>query len=185
MVHAAARRLEAPGGTRRALPCVMTVTFPSRATTLRRLPAAHARIEILAQHEVLRGLLRSATALAELALNRDRPGAAEALPRTLDETRDTLEQHLAFEEDLLWPLLCDDLPLGPLRARHLAEQHARQRDELTELAALARPGAAAPADLVDRLRRFCADFLADMNEEERALMTADLGRDEGRFARTG
>jgi hypothetical protein len=88
----------------------------------RRLDAGEAREAILGQHVRIRGLLARAQAVAQAALD-GQPPSPEAVASSIGDIRTTLEVHLAFEEKTLLPLLRDDLPLGPVRADRLLDEH--------------------------------------------------------------
>jgi hypothetical protein len=138
-------------------------------------PAADALAEILEDHARIRTLLGSALEVAEQAVAGHAPALA-LLPHLLYGIRVTLERHLAFEEGILAPILAEDLPVGPLRAAALEEEHRRQR---AEIAGLADGRAADDLDgLVRNLRTLVRDFLADMALEEQELLRGDVVRDD-------
>jgi iron-sulfur cluster repair protein YtfE (RIC family) len=138
-------------------------------------PAADALAEILEDHARIRTLLGSALEVAEQAIA-GHPPARALLPHLLYGIRVTLERHLAFEEAILVPILTEDLPVGPQRARALEEEHRRQR---AEIAALSDARAADDLGaLVCNLRTLVRDFLADMAIEERELLRGDVVRDD-------
>lgn len=139
--------------------------------------ADEARALVLAQHEMLRSLLRATGSVAELAITGNRR-VADLLPHYLDNVCDALERHLLFEESLISPILAADPPLGPERLQQLREEHARQRVELTALAEGCAQGKLPMEQLAARLRTFIADLLADMAEEERHLLARDVLRDD-------
>ena len=140
-----------------------------------RVDACTARRGILWQHERIRGQLARARAIADAALGAEATG--EAVATAIADLRSTMEVHLAFEERVLIPLLSDDLPVGPLRAAHLVEEHAQQR---AMLAALHREACGHPElpTLAVKLGRLTAWLLDDMNEEERALINPEACRDD-------
>jgi len=47
--------------------------------------------------------------------------SSDAVASAIDDIHTTITVHLAFEEDVLLPILNDDLPLGPERGRRLVE----------------------------------------------------------------
>jgi iron-sulfur cluster repair protein YtfE (RIC family) len=140
--------------------------------------AQEARRRIFAQHETLRMILKAAGSVADLASGGARR-VADLLPHYLENVRASLEQHLAFEERLLLPILESDPPLGPERARRVRAEHLRQRAELAALSAERDRIALRPGEVAQRLRSLIDAFLEDMAEEERVLLTADVLRDDG------
>jgi hypothetical protein len=139
--------------------------------------AEEARETIFAQHQTIRMLLRSAGAVADLAAGGTRR-VLDLLPHYLNSVRAALEQHLAFEERLILPILESDPPLGPERARLLRAEHARQRAELAALTLERDQIAVRPVVVAQRLRALIDAFLEDMAEEERAMLTRNVLRDD-------
>jgi hypothetical protein len=86
-------------------------------------------------------------------------------------------EHLQFEEAMIVPLLRDDLPVGPLRAERLLDEHARQVEEIEALCAWG--DVDDPRELASRFIDLSATLLADMDHEERELLTSDVIRDDG------
>jgi hypothetical protein len=141
------------------------------------LTADEARTRILTQHGTIRMLLRAAGTVADLASGGARR-VADLLPHYVESVRDALEQHLAFEDGTLLPILDADPPLGPERAERLRSEHRRQRAELALLARDREEIAVRPAAVAQRLRALIDAFLADMEEEERLLLTRNVLRDD-------
>jgi hypothetical protein len=141
-----------------------------------RLDAGTALGAILAQHERIRALLSRARAVAEAALDGE-PPSPDAVASSIGDIRTTMEVHLAFEEKSLLPILRDDPPLGPERADRLLDEHSRQRQSLSTLH---REACAFPnfPILAAKLAFLTEWLLADMMEEERSLLTADVVRDD-------
>jgi hypothetical protein len=148
------------------------------------LSANEARERIFAQHETIRMLLRAAGTVADLASGGSRR-VADLLPHYLESVRAALEEHLAFEERILSPILAADPPLGPQRAQRLEAEHRRQRAELAALAREREQIAFQPGAVAQRLRALIDAFLADMTEEERLLLTPDVLRDDRAEPRAG
>ena len=142
----------------------------------RRVDAPTARQNIHAQHERLRGLLERARATAEMALDGHSP-SADAVASAIGDIHTTITVHLAFEERVLLPILNDDLPLGPERARRLVDEHTRQRAMLGTLHREACVGPELPT-LAAKLAFLTSWLLADMAEEERTFVTPDVVRDD-------
>jgi hypothetical protein len=142
----------------------------------RRVDAQTARQNVHKQHDRIRGLLDRARVVAELALDGHAP-SADAVASAIGNIHTTITVHLAFEESVLLPILNDDLPLGPERARRLVEEHAHQR---TMLEALHREACAGPLvpTLAAKLAFLTSWLLTDMEEEERTLVTPETVRDD-------
>jgi len=142
----------------------------------RRLDAGSARRGILWQHEHIRGLLERARAISEAALDGEAL-APDAVASAIGDIRSTMEVHLTFEENVLLPILRDDLPVGPERADQLLDEHTRQRGVLASLhgEATAHPEL---ATLAVKLAFLTSWLLADMEEEERCLINPDGVRDD-------
>jgi iron-sulfur cluster repair protein YtfE (RIC family) len=143
-----------------------------------RVDAAAARRGILWQHERIRALLEHARAAAEVRLE-DESRSPEAVRSAICDLCSTMELHLRFEETVLLPLLNEDLPAGPQRAHELIDEHTRQR---TMLAALHQEASEHPElpMLATKLAFLASWLLADMAEEERGLLNADVARDDVR-----
>jgi hypothetical protein len=142
----------------------------------RHLPADAAREQTLAQHAGIRETLRDVSHLAEAVLEGRGPGVVR-LRAVVGGLRLQLERHLAFEEAFVVPILARADPWGEERVKRLAEEHARQRQEL----AAAEANAVATSDLAAiavALQKLAADLLVDMDEEERALLSINVLRDD-------
>jgi hemerythrin HHE cation binding domain-containing protein len=142
----------------------------------RRVDAGTARRVILAQHARIRVLLEDAGKLAESALQGNVP-QPETIAAAIGDIRTTMEIHLASEESLLLPLLRADLPVGPLRADRLLDEHRRQRATLLALESEAHAHPELP-ELAAKLTFLTDWLLADMAEEEASLLTDDVVRDD-------
>ncbi len=124
------------------------------------------RRQILAEHVELRA------AIAKVA-------TAEEPARLMLATSalcDLLEDHLAFEDEVLEPVLRRIDAWGAERARRLREEHAEQRMRLRQLR---RDVATAPAlALAREVQPFLETLLTDMAAEERDVLDPDLLRDD-------
>jgi hypothetical protein len=120
--------------------------------------------------------LDRARAVADKALDGHSP-SPDAVASAIGDIHTTITVHLAFEEDVLLPILNDDLPLGPERARRLVDEHARQRAMLGALHREACVGPELPT-LAAKLAFLTSWLLTDMEEEERTLVTPDVIRDD-------
>jgi hypothetical protein len=138
--------------------------------------AEAARRTILQQHERIRALLTQARAVAELALDGQSP-APDAVASAIGDIHTTFEVHLSFEEKVLIAFLEDDLPLGPVRAQALREDHAKQRATLTQLHNEAKAAPELPM-LAAKLAFLTSWLLEDMVEEERSLLTSEIVRED-------
>jgi Hemerythrin HHE cation binding domain len=142
----------------------------------RRLNAAGARRAILLQHDRIRDLLETAHDVAEHAL--DGEGCSpDAVANAIGDIHAMLEAHLTFEERVLVAILEDDLPLGPVRAQHLKEDHEKQRGTLAGLHREALRGPQLPT-LAVKLAFLTTWLLADMQDEESNLLTPEVVRDD-------
>jgi hypothetical protein len=141
-----------------------------------RVDAGTARRGILTQHQHIRAFLEKARTTAELALDgKDLP--LDAVASAIGDLRTTIEAHLAFEEQVLLPLLRDDLPVGPERAERLIDEHRRQREVLGTLHKEARAFPELPT-LAVKLAFLTSWLLADMAEEERSLVIPEVIRED-------
>jgi iron-sulfur cluster repair protein YtfE (RIC family) len=138
-------------------------------------PCAQVVDTIFEQHEALRTLLESARRVAGRVAGGDDSGVS-LLPHLLLAVRISFGRHLETEERLLLPILQDDWPLGPERARRLVEEHTRQRAEIAALWAASINGDV--ATVARRLMILADDLLEDMQAEERTLRTPDYLRDD-------
>jgi len=146
-------------------------TIPSH-----RVEAGTARRAILLQHQRIRALLAHAREVADHALDQD-PQPPDAVASAIGDIHATLEVHMRFEEKVLLDILEDDLPLGPMRAGRLREDHARQRATLAGLHEEAKAHPKVPM-LAAKLAFLASWLLDDMEEEERTLLTPDAVRDD-------
>lgn len=149
-----------------------TWSEPSETTTPH---AAEALTQILDDHVRIRQLLQAAIGVAERA-EQGRWPATAVLRHLVTQVGTTLERHLAVEESLILPLLEDDLPVGPQRARMMREEHRRQREEIADL--LAGIEGLEVKRIGERLEDLARAFLVDMEHEERELLRPDVVRDD-------
>jgi hypothetical protein len=140
-----------------------------------RLDAAAARRTILIQHGRIRELLAHAQQIAERALDQE-PLPSDAVASAIGDIHATFEVHLTFEEKVLVAIFEDDMPVGPLRAARLREEHASQRATLAGLHAEARAAPHLPM-LAAKLAFLASWLLEDMNEEERTVLAPESLRD--------
>ena len=138
--------------------------------------AEQIRRTIRDQHAKLRGLIEMGLAHSHVAAGTGDAIGHEALRALVSTIRDVFVQHLADEEALILPLFADDLPLGPLRAKRLREEHGAQRAELDALCAW--PDEAGDPELALSFAALGIALLEDIAEEERELLTPEIVRDD-------
>jgi hypothetical protein len=138
-------------------------------------PAAKARRAVLDQHAELRRLLKMGMAQAQVCV-KDQTLAHEPLRSLVTLIRDVFVRHIADEEALILPILEDDLPLGPLRAKRLREEHAGQRAEFETLCRW--PEEENDLELALRFEGLGTALLDDIGHEERQLLTPEIIRDD-------
>ena len=132
---------------------------------------------ILDDHRWLRELLADARATARRVETGD-----HALCGRLREISQTMRErflgHLALEEQYLVPVLRDADAWGAERAERLLTEHAGQRERFaTLLEALRQPCGDCPV-LARNVRSLADDLLADMEQEETALLAERVLRDD-------
>ena len=130
------------------------------------------RETILVEHAALRRLLAETLGLAD----------AEAVASAgLDQLRAharqlymTLEEHMSFAEAMLPTALRDVIGWGQALESRIAEDHARQRQELENALSALDAEALSWTDLAASLRAFADRLLRDIETEEAGLLEADL-----------
>jgi hypothetical protein len=137
--------------------------------------AARARRMVLDQHVELRRLLKMGIAQAVASVS-GQTLPHEPLRSLVSMIRDVFVQHVADEEALILPILEDDLPLGPVRARRLREEHAAQRSELDALCGW--PEEENDLELALRFEGLGTALLDDIAHEEKHLLTPEIIRDD-------
>src|SRR3954469_1846554 len=124
------------------------------------------RQRVLDQHGRLRHLLGVALEAGRNALQGSRCDLL-TLARVAREMELRFLVHLAFEENVLVPVLTKADAWGPERVRALQEEHERQRSEMRTLIEGIESGWT-PDVLAVTLRSLATDLLLDMEQEERA-----------------
>jgi hypothetical protein len=139
-----------------------------------RLPTNEQRREILCgQHVQLRKTIEAARIAAHNALTSKGAGALQVAVRALERE---LLAHLDDEEKLLGPILGEIDAWGQVRLGLLRAEHAHQR---AVLAILTGQGALpAPTVVAGRTLALCDDLIADMEFEERELISEKVLRDD-------
>jgi hypothetical protein len=138
--------------------------------------AASARQAVLDQHIELRRLLEMGMVQVHAAVKGGQVPGHEPLRSLVTMIREVFVQHLADEEALILPILEDDLPLGPLRAKRLRDEHAGQRAELEALCGW--PEEESDLELALRFEGLGMNLLDDIADEERHLLTPEIIRDD-------
>jgi len=87
-----------------------------------------------------------------------------------------VEDHLHMEDVLLVPALRECDGWGKVRAERVSEEHRRQREQLSALRRLAKHGPA--SDAARAAEELLAALLADMDAEEKDLLSPNLLRDD-------
>jgi hypothetical protein len=131
-----------------------------------------ARSAIFAQHGHLR---------ARIAQTVDIATDVAATVRSIDVLREAaqdlyvaLDEHMRFEEDLLSTALADVVGWGAALHKEVEEEHGRQRSSLASAIAALVPGQLTPHELAGSVLAQTTLLLADIEREERALMTAEV-----------
>lgn len=136
---------------------------------------ADIRRRLLAEHDLLRGLVADASAEAERVLA-GKSDASSLRARARLMTRE-LALHLATEEEILVPVLQRVDSWGPVRVEQMHVEHTRQLAELRRIAD--ETAAPVPAEqIASDVRRFAAELLHDMRREEHDMLHPDLLRDD-------
>lgn len=132
--------------------------------------AEEVRARVTTDHLMLRSLVRALVAVAEAGVEDERQRAL--LRDLLSQLCSEIEQHLAFEERALVPLLRDADAWGLVRVAELEQEHADQRAIVAALLADAF-AAGTPRDLIDDILGFTARLERDIAEEERDLLSVE------------
>jgi iron-sulfur cluster repair protein YtfE (RIC family) len=88
--------------------------------------------EVLAEHEILRSMLLRVEVLSRSVLQ-GRYAASDELKEQVRELGNRFNQHLDREERVLVPALLDADAWGPERVERMHEEHARQREIMSEM----------------------------------------------------
>lgn len=134
------------------------------------------RKEILRQHDALRHRVSRIRSLVEWVRNGHQE-AGPTLGHWLREYRVTFLVHLAQEEAHLFPALKLADGFGPVRVKHLIDEHARQRSMLAELIENLDVNAD-PKLITARAEKLVTTMLADMDEEARTALNPGVLKDD-------
>lgn len=130
------------------------------------------RDRVQAQHEEIREMMQAVEAMARALPERQE--LTSRVPRAVMVLTDIIELHMLFEERYLFPALEAAPGFGVRGVRRLEREHARQREELTQLSGLfvdvdvAIEGEA--RSLQWKVRMLSRWLLDDMAEEEREAL---------------
>jgi iron-sulfur cluster repair protein YtfE (RIC family) len=147
----------------------------NQAEEMGQLTPSEVRMRISAEHKQLRRELVTLQTMARAAaLDEERTRELCAMLRGFIAD---FERHLQAEERHLMPLVEEIPAWGPMRAAHMRGEHFMQRTLLQEMhdKAARVDDALAFAIEVDAL---VLQILADMREEESAVLSADTLRDD-------
>lgn len=134
------------------------------------------RRRLLAEHDLLRGLVADAAAEAERVLA-GKSDASSLRARARLMTRE-LALHLATEEEILVPVLQRVDSWGPVRVAQMHVEHSRQLAELRRIAEETSAPPVSAEQIASDVRRFAAELLHDMRREEHDMLHPDLLRDD-------
>ena len=133
--------------------------------------------KVLAEHELLRGMLLRVEVLSRSVLQ-GRYAASDELKDRVRELEHRFQQHLELEERVLVPTLLDADAWGPERVERLHDEHARQREIMSEMWSSGSGGS--PNILVFALLAWglVRMLREDMAEEERVSLNPRVIRDD-------
>lgn len=133
------------------------------------------RARVVAEHEILKGLLLEAQGLARRALQGEQD-AEPALRRVVREVYQALRRHMAFEGTFVFPALEAVDGFGPTRVSQYQRAHDRMRGELDEVLRQEAGGG------LDGLARAVLDVVPSWTEairhEEVTALSPELWRDD-------
>ncbi len=133
------------------------------------------RARVVAEHEILRGLLLEAQALARRILDGDM-APEPALRRLVREIYQAFGRHMVFEGAFVFPALHDVDGFGPMRVRQYERAHDTVRRGLDELLGGDRDGEVAV--LAEQLLRLVPRWFDVMRNEEVTALSPELWRDD-------
>lgn len=133
-----------------------------------KLTPSKALAELVAQHDVLRGLMDRCEDLAN-ELDARPSGDPIPLTRELARLRLAFDAHNKFEEQLLRPVLLEHDSFGPVRVERMVEDHVHEHRTMSQR--LGSPATESLRDVIETLR-------AHLDAEERYLLTSRVLRDD-------
>lgn len=126
---------------------------------------AEIRSRVLAEHVLLR---RHVAEISRHCRSTASERQRTHLVSALDELKELLHRHLAYEERALVPILLEADAWGPVRVERLEQEHAQQR---LVLVALSEDASERPVEeLVEELLWFVTALERDMDDEDRTLL---------------
>jgi iron-sulfur cluster repair protein YtfE (RIC family) len=128
---------------------------------------------ILAEHEVVRGLLREIEVGLDTMVSEKKVGSA--LAGTLERFCDTFLKHVEHEEEILEPVISERDAWGLMRKERMAKEHKEQREEIRRLRTLTPQ---VSGSFVVDMRAFLQVMRNMMVEEERVFLNDKLMRDD-------
>lgn len=132
---------------------------------------------VIAEHDVLRGMIERTEVLAKRVVQ-GRVRFAKDLRDQLKVLEGRFLQHIEMEEKVVAPALLAADAWGPARVERMHEEHARQREILTEMWSAGRHGEPNIFVLALASWGFVRMLREDMEEEERvSLNDRVLGED--------
>jgi len=137
---------------------------------------------ILRQHTEIRARMRGIDRLSTAAGKHD---SLNHLRITLGHFASMFEQHLAFEERELAPLLRAVDSWGPVRENDLIEEHREQRQRVEALCALADSTATKMSEVRGEVHWLMKTLTEDMEREEAELEALGRLEVEGAAQMTG
>jgi iron-sulfur cluster repair protein YtfE (RIC family) len=130
---------------------------------------------ILVEHELLRSNLSSIEALLD-QVTAGEVAARQSAHQQLNALLQTFLRHIEHEERVLRPVLAEIDAWGPQRKAAMDEEHAMQRELVTQLATIDPSGD--PAAWAREVRIFAKDLLMDMADEEKTCLSPNVLRDD-------
>jgi iron-sulfur cluster repair protein YtfE (RIC family) len=126
---------------------------------------------ISAEHSALRASLADLVRTCRDALHDEK--LRPAVVRKLRDVISAIQEHLAYEEQALFPLLRTSDAWGPVRVEALGQEHEAQRQTLVALGEDAADGTRPLREIVDEIVWFVRNFERDMEREESGLSERD------------
>jgi iron-sulfur cluster repair protein YtfE (RIC family) len=130
---------------------------------------------ILVEHDGLRLSLRAIEDLLDKVAAGD-VEARKSAHGQLIALLQTFLRHIEHEERILQPVLAVIDAWGPQRKAAMDEEHAMQRDLVTQLTTIDPAGD--PAAWAREVRIFTKDLLMDMADEEKTCLSPNVLRDD-------
>jgi hemerythrin-like domain-containing protein len=138
------------------------------------LRASEVATRILAEHALLRPILRETKYLAD-CLAKGEKGALEPLRAFALMLYEKLVAHVDLEDRILAPVVRDIIGWGPSLHIDMIQEHARQREHLQSDIAGLRIGSIPEEQLAESINGFVESLMRDMDAEEgRLLLRSDL-----------